>query len=265
MISIDEKMIIIFSFIFINIIFIAMFYMMNSYFFQNEFERNNTINTTAFGTLNPFAIALIFKFGLKTEKTSWKKQFQFRTFDIVIMGFFVALYLLLDFIGSFIPAMPFFVSISLKLIPLFYFSFIANFAQALIVCFIAGFLSYFMPNNADVGVSFIAYLFDYFFPALFVSIAALLQPKLKEEKNFKYVRNISFQWFCFISVPLILGYFSKVMSGVLFWFDASWGWNKWAYSLIFNLFNFAFDMTFCLIIIPIICTTTKVLKEKYYR
>jgi thiamine transporter len=154
---------------------------------------------------------------------------------------------------------------SIQLVPLFFYGFLSKFLNTLVVCLISGLLVWFLPNNADAGVSYIAYLFDYLIPTSAIAFCALLKPKQLVGQTKKAKFSITLQWFVFIFIPLLIGYFSKVLSGVLFWFNATWGWGKWAYSLIYNLFNFIFDLATMLVIVPVICTTLRVLKEKYYQ
>jgi thiamine transporter len=261
--TVEMEIMFLFLFIILLVLLCFMLYLQNVALWS-PLDNWVTVLMIAIVTLNGFGISCVI-LDFPKEKSGRVTWFNASTFEFVIMGLMVGLYLLLDFIGSYIPTLPLFVGFSIQLVPLFFYGFLSKFLNTLVVCLISGLLVWFLPNNADAGVSYIAYLFDYLIPTSAIAFCALLKPKQLVGQTKKAKFSITLQWFVFIFIPLLIGYFSKVLSGVLFWFNATWGWGKWAYSLIYNLFNFIFDLATMLVIVPVICTTLRVLKEKYYQ
>jgi hypothetical protein len=151
-----------------------------------------TVLMIAIVTLNGFGISCVILDRPK-EKSGRVTWFNASTFEFVIMGLMVGLYLLLDFIGSYIPTLPLFVGFSIQLVPLFFYGFLSKFLNTLVVCLISGLLVWFLPNNADAGVSYIAYLFDYLIPTSAIAFCALLKPKQlvgqTKKRNFRSHSN----------------------------------------------------------------------------
>lgn len=228
------------------IIYLAIVFSLNLLIIKNKFIFAKAMWPIYALTLSiPILISFLFtkndvKLITRQQKNKW---YQIKTKDVAMIGLLLGVYLILDFAMSF-AQLPFFISISLKFIPLFLAAYLLNFFKTIFLAIICGIVGFFMPNNLD-SVNVWAYLFDYFFPILSVSLACFIKVETKDKLSFLI------QCFCFITIPYLVMYFSRVIAGVLFWFAGAWdGYDRWTYSFIFNLPNSISDWILGLLLVP---------------
>lgn len=253
----DNFVLINISLVFVELFYFAIIFFLCNLIINNEIKKSFETYFLTIFLLNLLAIIYIGIYGKKVYYDFKPKKFN--TINIIIMGLMLSLFLVLSYLSSLIP--PFFLNInfSLKYIPLFYLAFLSNFLQTFVVAFLGGLFEFILPNNQDAG-NIWAFIFDYFLPTLLVSIASLAKTDLTKNKFLNIM-----SWFIFLFIPYFLGYISKVIAGVLFWFSGAWsGFNVWAFSFIYNIPNGVFDFIFATIIIPPICINTIYIKNKYY-
>ncbi len=196
-----------------------------------------------------------------------KKPKKWNIFDICSMGVLLGVYLILSYVSGFIPPMPFWITLSIKYIPLFFGTFLLTFTQSVTLCLIAGIVPLIMPGTAIYTAY--QYILDYFIPISSIALASLFVPTNLTKSKFK---NYIF-WSGFITLPIIIIFLSRVLAGVVFWLnpnaigsDPSYAFewkNTLVYSLIYNSFNTMFDYVIYMITVPIICENLKFLKTRF--
>ncbi|PPE06638.1 energy-coupled thiamine transporter ThiT [Mesoplasma corruscae] len=205
-----------------------------------------------------------------------------RTKDIAIMGTMLSIYVILNATTAFSFSI-FFLSFNLKLIPIFILAAYTDWLRTLIIGLIGGLIGYFLPTNADAGIP-LAYIFDYYFPLLFVSFCSVLLPR-----NYKKIINYSnfynsfighfwgviktfFIWLwqqkifvLVLAIYVIMSYCSKIIGGVLFWSAGKpEGDNVWIWSMIYNIPNSINNFIFFVLFIPITCYTIEPIRKQIY-
>lgn len=205
-----------------------------------------------------------------------------KTKDITLMGLMLGLYLVLNATTAF-SFSAWFLSVNIKLIPLFILAAYTDWLRTLIVGLIGGAVAYFLPTNLDAGVP-LAYVFDYYIPLLSVACCSLFIPRNFESpinnsklynswyKNLLIYSKVFLIWVwrqrIFIIVLLFytfLGYVSKTIGGVLFWSSGKpQGENVWLWSAGLNVPNSINNFCVFVITIPGICYTLQPIKRKIY-
>lgn len=169
------------------------------------------------------------------------------------MAFYAALYVVLWYVGNFIPVlvMPDGGSIELELIALFVATFHLGWKRGLGVaalswalCFICGGEKWFVTP--------IQYCLDYFVPLAVIGMASIFAGKSK----YNYVVAIV--------VGMLLKWFSNVLSGVFFYFpegSAAGSLPAWINSVTYNsTYNIA-TLVVCAIVVPLLINALKKTKK----
>ncbi|WP_338971763.1 energy-coupled thiamine transporter ThiT [Spiroplasma endosymbiont of Panorpa germanica] len=178
-------------------------------------------------------------------------------FDYVFIALCFALYFALGFVSSLVPQLPFFITITIKFIPLFFLAFICDWTKVLVCSVICGGFEWFFPGTFIINVP--QFIFDYWVPPIGITFAALIKPSRNDSNSFRKLDFI-----LFISAPILWIYFSRVIAGVMFWSTFPWpGFNAWTYSLVFNSINTIVDYVVFLIVVPLICSNLSLFKDKY--
>ncbi|AXK51454.1 energy-coupled thiamine transporter ThiT [Spiroplasma alleghenense] len=213
-----------------------------------------------FFTVFTLDIYLLVRVFLKDKKNF--KYFSFMPkkwiiFDYVFLGISFALYFALGFISSLVPQLPFFITITIKFIPLYFLAFICDWTKVLVCSIICGGFEWFFPGTFIVNVP--QFMFDYWIPPIGITLAAIFKPIATQKEKFKKLDFI-----VFVSIPIIWIYFSRVIAGVMFWSTFPWpGFNAWTYSLVFNSINTIVDYAVFIVAVPLICSNLSVFKDKY--
>jgi len=263
-----QIIIIIISFIFLILINILLsLFVLITFIFSDNFNFIKLF-ILALLTLN-FEIIIHLLLNIKKYKNTkifMKETNKWNIFNISIISLLLGLYLIIDFISSFIPTLPFWISLSIKYVILYFAAFIMSFFYVFILCFIIGLLTLIMPGTSVMSP--FQYLFDYFIPILAFSVAYFFRPV----DNVKNKQINILQWTIFVIMPMLIVYFSRVISGVVFWlnpnvfdgvfFEFSWTGSVFAYSMIYNLFNSIIDCVILIIFVPLICIPLRHLRLK---
>ncbi|AHI53633.1 hypothetical protein SSABA_v1c02210 [Spiroplasma sabaudiense Ar-1343] len=179
-------------------------------------------------------------------------------FDYIFIAMTFALYFCLGFIASLIPQLPFFITITIKFIPLFFLAYLCDWVKVFFCSILCGGFEWLFPGTFIVSVP--QFLFDYCIPPIGITLAAILKPN--SENNLSKLKFLDF--IIFITIPMAWVYFSRVIAGVLFWSSMSWpGFGAWNYSLVFNSINSMVDYLLFLISVPLICVSLEPLRHKY--
>ncbi|QGS51696.1 energy-coupled thiamine transporter ThiT [Spiroplasma tabanidicola] len=202
------------------------------------------------------------------NKNSFKVFKNWRILDITLIGLLLGLYLLIDFISGFVPTLPFWITISLKYIILYFGAYILPISCTFTLCMLAAFMTILIPTTA--AHTFIQYLFDYWIPTLCFFVAGFFKPN----ETIKNIYYQVFSWFIFVISPIFILYFCRVLSGVLYWLNPnaigddvfySFVWNgRWSYSVIYNSFNTITDYVTLQILVPPICKSLSILRKRYF-
>lgn len=262
-----EKTLIILSFIFaIVLFFLLTFYVLLLFIYQPN-QITSKLFILALVGLN-FEV-MIFTIGVwiknKPQGLRIKKPRQWNIFDITTMGLLLGLYLMVEYISSFIPTLPFWITPSFKYVVLFFAAYILSFSCTFTLCLIIAFLTLVMPGTAVLSP--VQYLFDYFLVVLAFTTACYFRPNQKITNKFFQL----LQWNIFVCVPMLLVYLSRVISGVAFWLNPAvydgvsyeFNWNgALSYSLIFNAFNSIVDYVVLVILVPLVCIPLTVIRTK---
>ncbi|AUM62471.1 energy-coupled thiamine transporter ThiT [Spiroplasma monobiae] len=195
-----------------------------------------------------------------------KKIQKLTIFDLTAISILLCLYFVISYVTTFIPTTQFFyIELTFKYIPLFFGAFILTKTSSFILCFMAASLTILLPG---VFFSFWQFFFDYWLTAFCIFISSFFAPNIKA-KNWFIKMAI---WFSFITIPMIIIYFSRVTSGVIFWLNPNkheqWPQFEWSntvgYSFIYNSVNTIFDYAMLMICIPLTCESLWVIKERYF-
>ncbi|QBQ07479.1 thiamine transporter [Spiroplasma gladiatoris] len=265
----SQKGLIYFAFISIIVTFILLAISFLIYFIY-DYENKNKLILFSFLTFSIegliFSLYLITKTGYQKLKIDFKFFKKWKIIDITLIALLLCLYLLISFITGFIPQMPFWITISIKYIILYFGAYILSLSASFTLCLLAACLTTIMPGTAIH--TFVQYLFDYFIPIVGFFVAGFFVPK-NEIKN-KYYQI--FSWLIFVISPIFVLYGSRVLSGVLYWLNPaalgddvyySFLWEgRWGYSAIYNSFNTITDYVTLQILVPVICKTLTYIKNK---
>lgn len=252
--QISDFIMLIISSILLLVIYLIILIFLNLSIYENE--NNYSLLLLSFITIS--WVQFFYNFiTIKFKKINLKYK-KIKLIDITVMGTLVGMYVVLDFITGFIPPLPFFVTFSLKYIPVFFSAFLLGFFKTLFVSITAGLLTYFMPGTYIM--SFPQFLLDYFLPVVSVSLASFFIPNINYEREHRLYNTM--QWLAFITIPIIFIYVFRVLAGVIFWFQNAWdGYSKFVYSAIFNSVNTIFDYSLFLLAIPATCINLNFLKK----
>lgn len=181
-----------------------------------------------------------------------------KTRDITSMGMMLGLYILFDYIAGWSMG-PNFIVINIKFIPLFILAAYTDWLRTLIVCVIAGCISYLTPTNFDAGVPG-AYVFDYFVPVMIMVLVSFVAPR-----NYDNFIKYLIVWIIIIAVLFFMFWVSRTFAGVLFYSSGNIdNKNVWIWSASVNLVNCLFDLTLFVLLVPSSCLVLKPLKNMIY-
>ncbi|WP_425379415.1 energy-coupled thiamine transporter ThiT [Spiroplasma endosymbiont of Stenodema calcarata] len=222
------------------------------------------LNIISFNLLNLISNIVLYSYEIKISdilfsKANKKKRFlinlgiwKWKTFDFVIIAMFAAVTLVLAFLETLIPNLPYGGSIALKYIPLTIISFIHSVLAGFITGTVSVLMSLlFIPSGFIVSPW--SYLLDYFIPMTIPMIAGFMRFKVNNDK--KYITYINYIIICFSIMTLI--YLSQVLVGALIWTtlfpDSVWpGYTNWLYSIVYNfIHSFIFTYPIMQIVIPL--------------
>ena len=169
-----------------------------------------------------------------------------KTKNIVFMGLYSALAVVLQFISGLIPflQMPKGGNIDLGVIPIFMASYQLGYKTGIITGLLCWLLSWILGISGQWFLTIPQYLLDYLVPVSLCGIASLF-PKIKNISNV----------FTGITISMILKYVAHVLSGVYWWFpETSYAGSiaSWIYSLNYNLYYNLATLIVALIVVPIL-------------
>ncbi|WP_342223862.1 energy-coupled thiamine transporter ThiT [Spiroplasma endosymbiont of Asaphidion curtum] len=199
-----------------------------------------------------------FNIDFKMIKKRCFKICHWKTFDLVLIAFFVSLSLILDYLMIFFPKLPMGGSIGLKYWPVFLIAFVVSFWHGIVTGVISALVSLIIiPQGAIINPW--QYLLDYFIPMIMPSLIGIVNINFK--KRFNANIKISF----IITVICIIIYICDVLSGVLYFDNYAWdGFSVWGYALIYNLiYVFIFVYPLMIISLPLLFRVLMPWKEKY--
>ncbi|AOG60189.1 hypothetical protein SHELI_v1c02340 [Spiroplasma helicoides] len=269
--SVTQKSFVYFAFIASSL---ALLLITASFFLFFIFDSENKIKLLAFSflSLSPegiiYAIILGLKEGWYVKNINGYKPKGWTVFDITAIGLLLALFLLIDFISGLVPTLPFWITISLKYIVLFFGAFSLPILGSLTLCILAASLTVIMPGTAIN--TFPQYFFDYWLPTTSFFVAGFFKPNTKVKNKYYEI----FSWVIFVSAPIFILYISRIIAGVIYWLNPSalgeepwysfiWE-GMWGYSAIYNSFNTITDFVTLQIIVPPICKGLEFIKERYF-
>ncbi len=165
--------------------------------------------------------------------------------DLVLMAFYAALALVLDYVSAMIPflQMPQGGSINLAVIPVFVASYHLGWKKGIATGLLWWLIGFLMGLN-NWFVDPMQYALDYIIPAVICGMAALL-PRIKNIPNI----------YSGVVVMMIIKFISHVLSGVYYWPPegaARGSMAAWTYSLGYNLWYNLATLIVALIIVPLI-------------
>ncbi|AUB31352.1 energy-coupled thiamine transporter ThiT [Spiroplasma floricola] len=249
-------------------LFFILFVLMNislilNIIFDSLNVNNKIVIALSIITLNIETMIIYLK-KVNFKKISLKMQ-KWTAFDITSIALLLALYFAIGFVSSLIPPMPFYITISFKYIPLFFGAFILPLSGCITLCFLSATLTALMPGSY---LAFWQFLFDYWIPTFCLFVAYFFAPNIKSNK---WMNKITI-WFAFITIPILIIYFSRVISGVIYWLNPNkvdvWKEFDWTnnieYSFIYNSFNSIFDYVLLMICVPTVCESLWVIKERFF-
>ena len=173
-----------------------------------------------------------------------------QTKTIAYMAMYVALYVLLKFVGNMIPflQMPNGGSIELELVALFVASYHLGAKNGVLVAGLSLLLQFALGFNFYI-VSFMQFLLDYALPIVVVGACASYFKK--GTKSYYYITVV---------IAMILKWLCNVLSGVYYWppEDGAAGSSiAWAFSVGYNTpYNLA-TLVVCLILVPLLVQRLK--------
>ncbi|ARU92070.1 hypothetical protein SCLARK_001566 [Spiroplasma clarkii] len=262
----NEKTLIIFCFIFAFLAFSLLTTNIVLLFIYDLNVFNIKVVILAVITLNiELLVYLVINWAEVFRTIRWSKPQKWSIFDITTMGLLLGIYLIIDYVSSFVPVMPFWITPSFKYVVLFFAAYILTFSCTFSLCIIIGFITIIMPGTAVMSP--VQYIFDYFVPIMAFSLASFFRPIEKIDN--KVVQIL--QWNLYVFVPMLIVYLSRVISGIAFWLNPAvydgvsyeFNWNgAFTYSLIFNAFNSIVDYFVLVILTPMICIPLTVIKHK---
>ncbi len=223
------------------------------------------LNIISLNFLNLISNIIIYSYEIKVSdllftNTTKRKRFlinlgiwKWKTFDIVIIAVFAAVTLVLAYLETLLPNLPYGGGIGLKYLPLI----VIAFLHSAIAGFITGSISALM-SLLFIASNFIvspwSYLLDYFVPMIIPTITGFMRFKVNNDK--KYITYVNYIIICFSIITLI--YFSQVLVGVLIWTtlfpDSVWpGYSNWLYAIVYNfIHSFLFTYPIIQIVVPFI-------------
>ena len=163
---------------------------------------------------------------------------------IAYMALYAALYVVLKFVGNYIPflQMPQGGSIEIELIAIFVASWHLGWKYGIGVAMLCWLVTFVMGSGRWY-LNPMQYSLDYFLPLIAVGVASLLGTK--SDKKY-YIGVIA---------SMVLKFMSNVLSGVYYWppEEAVAGSSAaWAYSLSYNLWYNLVTCIVCVIVVPLL-------------
>lgn len=165
--------------------------------------------------------------------------------DLVLMAFYAALALVLDYVSAMIPflQMPQGGSINLAVVPVFVASYHLGWKKGLVSGLLWWLIGFIMGLN-NWYVDPMQYALDYIIPAAICGLAAIL-PRIGSISNL----------YSGVVVMMILKFISHVLSGVYYWPPegaARGSVAAWTYSLGYNLWYNLATLVVALILVPLL-------------
>ncbi len=174
--------------------------------------------------------------------------------SMAYMALYAALYVVLWYVGEFIPflQMPQGGSIEIEVAVLFVASYHLGWKKGLCVAALSWLLQ-FILGGARWFLNIAQYSLDYFVPLIVMSIASI------------YWKG-KYRYYVGVSVGMILKYVSTVLSGVYFWppeDGVAGSAAAWVYSLGYNLWYNAATLVVCIILVPILIRSLQNARVKF--
>ncbi|NLC96555.1 MAG: hypothetical protein GX675_03175 [Erysipelotrichaceae bacterium] len=176
--------------------------------------------------------------------------------DLTYMALYIALAIVLDYIGQFIPIlqMPNGGSINIAVIPVFIASYHLGFKKGVVVGLGWWFVGFIYGLN-NWYLNPMQYILDYLLPVSIIGIAPLL-PRIKKISNI----------YTGVVVASTLRFVSTVLSGVYYWppqGSVAGSKQAWLFSLTYNFwYNFA-TMIVAIIVVPLLINILNKGKVKF--
>lgn len=172
---------------------------------------------------------------------------------IAYMGLYAALFVVLWYVGQFIPflKMPDGGSIELEFAALFVASFHLGWKKGLVVALISWLLE-FMFGGANYFLSPMQYFLDYLCAFAAVALASL------------FAGHSKFNYYIGMVVSMLLKWLSNVLSGVYFYFpegSAAGSKAAWVNSVAYNTWYNLATLIVCLILVPVLVKNLKKAKH----
>lgn len=160
------------------------------------------------------------------------------------MAMYAALYVVLKFVGEFIPflQMPQGGSIEIELAAVFVASYHLGWQRGMAVAML-GFLMTFILGFPVYWLNFFQFALDYLLPLLFVGAASI------------FGRSNAVKEIIGITVMMVLKYASQVLSGVYYWppeDSAAGSTAAWVYSLGYNAWYNLATCIVCIVLVPLL-------------
>jgi len=211
-------------------------------------------------SFNLVRLIIVFRNASKRQLMVLKFK-NWKIIDISLIALAIAVFLTLNFVDTMIlPSIPpFFVSLSVHYIALFFICFLTeSFWKTFTAALISGLLLLLFPTT--YFINFAQFLFDYLIPTTAFSLGFFIHFDHRKKRPRAQIGR----WMVFVIIPFIFVYISRVIAGVIFYKAAAWnGASPLLYSVLVNGINTGFDLIGSLILVPIILSRLWPLKNKY--
>lgn len=184
-----------------------------------------------------------------------------------MMGLFVALEIVLEFLFKMVPGQPQGGTISIALVPILFTSYFMGAGYGLLVGFAATLLQFALGLATFYGPW--SLVLDYLipvtvigiasaFPSFRVKVATANTHNILDNKNMENARSFSFPLYTGIIVVMIIKFISHYLSGAwLFAEYAPAGQNPWLYSFGYNIVYCLPTLILCYIVFALIAPPLK--------
>lgn len=171
-----------------------------------------------------------------------------QTKQMAFMALYAALYVVLWYVGKFIPflQMPQGGSIEIELAVLFVASFHLGWKKGILVALLSWLLQ-FILGGGRWFLNIPQYLLDYIIPLSVVGMASL------------YSKG-KYKFYIGVILGMILKYISNLLSGVYFWppeDEVAGSLAAWIYSFTYNLWYNVATLVVCIILVPLLLNRLK--------
>ncbi len=176
--------------------------------------------------------------------------------DLVLMAFYAALALVLDYVSAMIPflQMPKGGSINLAVIPVFVASYHLGWKKGAVTGILWWLIGFLMGLN-NWFVDPFQYALDYVIPAVICGLAACL-PKIGKVSNL----------YSGVIVMMIFKFLSHVLAGVYYWPPegaARGSWPAWTYSLGYNLWYNLATLVVALVLVTLLVKKLSTIRNDF--